>query len=146
MTCVPSMRGTTRELSSVHNPPMRRFVAGAAFAAALVLVTAAGAAKPVKEINVWAGQWLVDPATKGGFALRALSVERGFAAFAELKAERCDPPTTYYRGGYYYPASGARGKIVGCTDGAWHLVGRYVGDPQFDPKSKGVVDIEFKPP
>jgi hypothetical protein len=131
---------------------MRRLLAIAVLPAALMLIPAAvpAQAEPAKaaprEINIWAGQWITNASTKGGFAFRALAVKHGFEAFAELGADRCYPPTTYYRGGYYDPVSGRGGKIVGCTEGAWHLVGRYVGDPNKDPGAKGNIDIDFKLP
>ena len=126
---------------------MRRLAAIAAIPVALVLIPAAQPAKaPPREINIWAGQWVTNSSTKGGFAFRALAVKYGFEAFAELGADRCYPPTTYYRGGYFDPVTGRGGKIVGCTEGAWHLVGRYVGDPTEDPGAKGDIDIEFKLP
>jgi hypothetical protein len=107
---------------------------------------AAGARPAAREINVWAGQWTITSKYGTGFALRALSVEAGFRAFAELGAERCDPPTTYYRGGYFDPRTNKAGKIVGCTEGAWSLRGRFLGDPNRDPGAKGSIEIEFKLP
>src|SRR5437016_2451320 len=117
-----------------------RLAAAAAILAALAFVPASQASHAKgspPEINVWAGQWVTNPATGGGFAFRALSVQAGFRAFDELHAERCYPPTTYYRGGYYDAKTGRGGKIVGCTDGAWHVVGRYLGDPVEDPGAAG---------
>jgi hypothetical protein len=126
---------------------MRQAAAVVVMLAALALVPAADSAKPIREINVWASQWRTDPNSKGaGFALRALAINYGYEAFKKLGAERCDQPSTYYSGGYFDPNTNRAGKIVGCTEGAWHLKGRYVGDPNRDPGAAGVIDIDFKLP
>jgi hypothetical protein len=127
---------------------MRQAVAVAVALAGLVLVPVADSAKPVREINVWAGQWRTNPNSKGaGFAFRALAINSGYEAFKKLGGEPCDQPSTYYSGGYYDPNTQRAGKIAGCTDGgSWHLRGRYVGDPTRDPGAAGDIDIDFKLP
>jgi hypothetical protein len=112
---------------------------------ALVLgVVFVPAAEATHGPNVFSGQWTTNT---GGVGFRVVTSAEGASALRSQGGTPCPSPTVYYRGGYYDPASGASGKVTGCTEGSHtHLVARYVGDPATDPGAAGEFDVNFVPP